>query len=57
MRKDILTVMWKESKSLLRYSDNRWKGIAILVTPISLFGILIPIQFRDGPWVEHSVLP
>ena len=47
MSKDILTVMWKESKSLLRYSDNRWKGIAILVTPIALFGILIPIQFRE----------
>jgi len=39
--------MWKENKSLLRYSDNRWKGIAILVTPIALFGILIPIQFRE----------
>jgi ABC-2 type transport system permease protein len=48
MRKDTSTVMWKESKSLLRYSDNRWKGIAILVTPIALFGILIPIQFRAG---------
>jgi len=48
MRNDILTVMWKESKSLLRYSDNRWKGIAIMVTPIALFGILLPIQFREG---------
>jgi ABC-2 type transport system permease protein len=50
MFKDILTVMWKESKGLLRYSDNRWKGFAILVTPIALFGILIPIQFR-GEWL------
>jgi ABC-2 type transport system permease protein len=48
MRTDILTIMWKESKSLLRYGDNRWKGIAILVTPVALFGILIPIQFREG---------
>ena len=47
MNNDILTVMWKESKGLLRYGDNRWKGIAILVTPIALFGILIPIQFRE----------
>ena len=53
MRKDILTVNWKESKSLLRYSDNRWKGIAILVTPIVLFGILIPIQFREG-WLTSG---
>ena len=48
MRNDILTIMWKERKSLLRYGDNRWKGIAILVTPVALFGILIPIQFREG---------
>lgn len=47
MNNDILTIMWKEAKGMLRYSDNRWKGIAILVTPIALFGILIPIQFRD----------
>ena len=48
MNKDILTIMWKEGKGLLRYSDRRWKGIAILFTPIALFGILLPIQFRDG---------
>jgi ABC-2 type transport system permease protein len=53
MRKDISTVMWKESKSLLRYSDNRWKAIAILVTPIALFGILLPIQFREG-WLTSG---
>ena len=53
MRNDILTVMWKESKSLLRYSDNRWKGIAILVTPIALFGILIPLQFGEK-WLTGS---
>jgi len=54
MNNDILTIMWKEYKGLLRYGDNRWKGIAILVTPIALFGILIPIQFRQewltGGW-------
>jgi ABC-2 type transport system permease protein len=47
MSNDILTIMWKEAKGLLRYSDNRWKGIAILLTPIALFGILFPIQFRE----------
>ena len=54
MSNDILTIMWKEAKGLLRYSDSRWKGIAILVTPIALFGILFPIQFREewltGGW-------
>ncbi|MBN1138902.1 MAG: hypothetical protein JXM73_20120 [Anaerolineae bacterium] len=53
MSNDILTIMWKESKGLLRYGDHRWKGIAILVTPIALFGILIPIQFRDG-WLTSG---
>lgn len=53
MLKDMSTVMWKEIKGLLRYSDNRWKGIAILVTPIALFGILIPIQFMDG-WLTSG---
>lgn len=54
MNNDMLTIMWKECKGLLRYGDNRWKGITILVTPIALFGILIPIQFREewltGGW-------
>ena len=53
MNNDILTIMWKESKGLLRYGDSRWKGIAILVTPIALFGILIPIQFR-GEWLTSG---
>ena len=48
MGNDILTVMWKESKSLLRYSDSRWKAIITLLTPIALFGLIFPIQFRDG---------
>jgi len=47
MRNDILTIMWKESKSLLRYGSSRWKGLAILLTPMALFGIIFPIQFRE----------
>jgi len=48
MTEDILTVMWKESKGLLRYnSSNRWKSVLTLITPIALFGIIFPIQFRD----------
>jgi len=48
MYKDILAVMWKESKGLLRYNSSRWKSVIILLTPIGLFGILFPLQFRDG---------
>lgn len=47
MFEDILIVMWKEFKSLLRSSGSRWKSVAILVTPIALFGIIFPIQFRE----------
>lgn len=47
MNNDILTIMWKEGKGLLRYNDNRWKGIATLVTPIAVFGIILPIQLGD----------
>lgn len=53
MTRDILTLMWKESKGLLRYNSSRWKGIIILLAPIALFGIIIPIQFRDG-WLTSG---
>ena len=48
MGNDILTVMWKESKGLLRYGDSRWKAIVTLLTPIAVFGIVFPIQFREA---------
>ncbi len=48
MGNDIFTVMWKESKGMLRYSDSRWKAIVILLTPIAVFGIIFPIQFREA---------
>ncbi len=51
--RDTLTIMWKEWKGLLRYSSSRWKGLVILVTPTALFGILFPIQFRDG-WLTSG---
>jgi ABC-2 type transport system permease protein len=47
MTEDVLTVMWKESKGLLRYGGSRWKALATLLTPIGLFGIVFPIQFRE----------
>lgn len=47
MYEDIFAVIWKESKSLLRYSGSPWKGLATLLAPIVLFGIIFPIQFRE----------
>ena len=48
MGNDILTVMWKESKGMLRYGDSRWKAIVTLLTPIAVFGVIFPIQFREA---------
>ena len=47
MTEDILTVMGKESKGLLRHGGSRWKALATLLTPIALFGIVFPIQFQE----------
>jgi len=47
MNHDILTILWKEGKGLLRFSDNRGKGIVTLVTPIVVFGVILPIQLSD----------
>lgn len=47
MSEDILTVMWKEGKCLLRFGSRPWKGLVTLLAPIALFGIVFPIQFRD----------
>ena len=47
MTRDILTVIWKEWKGLLRFNTNRWKSLLTLIIPIAMFGIIFPIQFRD----------
>ena len=47
MIEDILTILWKESKGFLRYNTKRWRALAVLLTPIAIFGIIFPIQFRQ----------
>ena len=47
MHEDIFAVIWKEAKSLLRYSSSPWKGLVTLLAPIVLIGIIFPIQFRE----------
>lgn len=47
MTNDIMTVIWKERKGLLRFHSNRWKSLLTLLMPIALFGIIFPIQFRE----------
>jgi len=47
MNNDILTIMWKEGKGLFRYNDNRWRGLVTLITPVVMFGVILPIQLSD----------
>lgn len=44
---DIKTIMWKDSKGLLRRGDNRARTLLTVLTPVVLFGIVFPIQFRE----------
>jgi len=54
MSTDIMTILWKESKGLFKQGKSRSKAILILATPIFMFGIILPIQFREEwltlPW-------
>lgn len=47
MFEDIKTVLWKEFKGLLRYNSKRGRALLTLITPIALFGVIFPIQFRQ----------
>lgn len=45
--------MWKESKSLLKQGKGRSKSILVLLTPFLMFGIILPIQFREE-WLSMA---
>lgn len=47
MKTDIMTVIWKELKGLLKLGKGRSKTLIILLTPLFMFGIILPIQFRE----------
>jgi len=52
MLDDILTVMWKERKSILRYRGSRSRFLLVLLTPV-LFAAVFPWQW--GPeWVREA---
>jgi len=51
MNTDIMTMIWKESKALFRLGKSRSKTILVLLTPIFMFGIILPIQFREE-WLD-----
>ncbi len=47
MNTDVMTIIWKESKGLLKQGKGRSKSILVLLTPVLMFGIILPIQFRE----------
>ncbi len=51
---DILTVMWKEKKGLLRSHGSRTKAVLGFLIPMVMLGIYLPLQIGralvDGPW-------
>jgi ABC-2 type transport system permease protein len=51
---DILTVMWKERKGLLRYQGSRTKAVLSLLIPVAMLGVYLPLQIGralvEGPW-------
>jgi len=51
MNTDMMTMIWKESKSLLKQGKSRSKAIWTLLTPVFMFGIILPIQFREE-WLD-----
>jgi ABC-2 type transport system permease protein len=51
MNTDMMTMIWKESKGLLKQGKSRSKAIWTLLTPVFMFGIILPIQFREE-WLD-----
>jgi len=54
MINDILTVIWKERKGLLRYQGSRTRAVLGLLIPVAMLGIYLPLQIGralvEGPW-------
>ncbi len=53
MNTDIMTIIWKESKGLFKQGKGRSKSILVLATPVFMFGIILPIQFREE-WLSMA---
>ncbi len=50
---DILTVMWKERKGLLRYQGRRWQAIVALLSP-ALVAIVSPLSSGEY-WLNEAL--
>ena len=51
---DVLTMMWKESKGLIRFRGSLTKTMLSLLIPVVMMGIYLPLQIGralvEGPW-------
>jgi ABC-2 type transport system permease protein len=54
MIEDMLTVMWKEQKGLLRLQGSRTRTLLVLLVVIVMLGVVLPIQmgreYLTGAW-------
>lgn len=51
---DLLTVLWKEWRELLRQRGN-WRGFLLgLLVPVLVFGVMLPLQAGER-WVQSPV--
>jgi ABC-2 type transport system permease protein len=50
---DILTVMWKERKGLLRVQGSPAKTLLTLLVPVVMIAIVMPLQMGEG-WTEDA---
>jgi ABC-2 type transport system permease protein len=53
MTEDILTVMWKERKGLLRVQGSLAKTVLSFAVPVLMIAILMPLQLGED-WVEAA---
>jgi ABC-2 type transport system permease protein len=53
MIQDLLTVVWKESKGLMRVRGSRWRAVLTALVPVASIAILMPIQI-GADWLSTA---
>lgn len=54
---DLITVVWKEWKSIFRTKERRTQSLMLIILPICIFGVAVPWMYAHE-WLEayHPVL-
>jgi len=57
MKRDILTVVWKERKAFFRTREKRYQTLLTLLVPLGFFGVILPWQ-TGNDWLGgfHPIL-